>query len=157
MARNKPASSPNKTVSQTSFTFPQLHQAVSSVVSDDIGSTWFNIQAGGNFQNEYSTNVMGRFECNNNSCPNNGWGSKKVAILIRGYPNNGYNATVFNQRCQSCNQLGSLTLDNASYVERVSYRIKKNLTMPRRKDYRIEENSARDASEGIVGRLEGLD
>lgn len=125
MARNKSVSSDRKTESKTSFTFPQLHQKVSSVVSDDIGSIWFNRQDGGNFNNEYSSCVMGKFKCNNNSCPNNGWGSKKVAIRIRGYRNNGYNATVFNQRCESCTQLGIMTLDETSYVERVSYRIKK--------------------------------
>jgi hypothetical protein len=68
---------------------------------------------------------MGKFRCNNNGCSNRGWGSKKVTILIRGYPENGYNAVVFNQRCMSCNGLGTLTLDENSYVKRVAYRLKK--------------------------------
>ena len=38
---------------------------------------------------------------------------------------NGYNAIIFNQRCESCNGLGTLTLDKNSYVERVAYRLKK--------------------------------
>jgi hypothetical protein len=48
-----------------------------------------------------------------------------VAISIRGYPGSGYNALIFLQRCESCNRLGKLTLDNSSYVERVVYRLKK--------------------------------
>ena len=45
-----------------------------------------------------------------------GWGSKKVAILIRRYPKNGYNTIVFNQRYKSYNQLGTLTLDKELYI-----------------------------------------
>ncbi|KUI59475.1 hypothetical protein VP1G_11089 [Cytospora mali] len=157
MARNKSVSSPNKeTVSQTSFTFPQLHQEVSSVVSDAVGSTWFNRQAGGNFNNEYSTYVMGKFKCNYKSCPNNGWSSKKVSILIRGYPNNGYGAIVFNQRCESCNQLGSLILDNTSYVDRVSYRIKKWAGVPVQEQYYASKEGPRHKSELCEGCKRGL-
>lgn len=68
---------------------------------------------------------MGKFKCNNKRCSARSWSSKNVAILIRGYPENGYNAVVFNQRSKSCNELGQLTLDKDSYVERVAYRIKK--------------------------------
>ncbi|ROV97971.1 hypothetical protein VMCG_06974 [Cytospora schulzeri] len=125
MARHKSVSNNQDTNPQASYTFPQLHHEVSSVVSGEIGSTWYNRQAGGNSNKEYSTYVMGKFKCNNNKCPKNAWSSKRVAIRIRGYPNNGYNAVVFNQRCESCNRLGILTLNKTSYVERVSYRIKK--------------------------------
>ncbi|KAH8782654.1 zinc-binding domain-containing protein [Diaporthe sp. PMI_573] len=68
---------------------------------------------------------MGNFACNNESYSNRGWRSKKVSILIRGYPRNGYNAVIFNQCCESCNGLGTLTLDENSYVERVAYWLKK--------------------------------
>lgn len=130
ITRNKSVSSNGKTESKISFTFPRLHQKVSSLVSDDIGSIWFNRQAGGNFNNEHLSCVMGKFKCNSNSCLNKGWSSKKVSIRIRGYPNNGYNAVVFNQRCESCKRLGIMTLDETSYVERVSYRIKKWAGVP---------------------------
>ena len=46
--------------------------------------------------NKYLTYVIGKFKCNNDACSMGSWGSKKVAILIRGYPRNGYNAIVFN-------------------------------------------------------------
>jgi hypothetical protein len=70
---------------------------------------------------------MGTFMCTNNACSNRGWGSKKVAILIRGYPKGCYNAVVpvFNQRCRFCEKLGNLNLDRESYVDRVAYRLKK--------------------------------
>jgi hypothetical protein len=42
-----------------------------------------------------------------------------VAISIRGYLRNGYNAVVFNQRCMACLCLGAFTLDVESYVDRV--------------------------------------
>ena len=62
---------------------------------------------------------------NNNACSKDGSSSKKVAISIKGYPRNGYNAVVFNQRCMACKCLGTLTLDYESYVDRVAYRLKK--------------------------------
>lgn len=109
-----------------SYMFPSLHQDVSNAVSESITQIWFNdTDSDQGINNKYSTNVMGRFRCYNNRCSSRGWGSKKVAILIRGYPGDGYNAVVFNQRCESCQKLGKLTLDEASYVDRVSYRLKK--------------------------------
>ncbi|KAI0165398.1 zinc-binding domain-containing protein [Hypoxylon sp. FL1284] len=109
---------------KTSYMFPTLHQDVSKAVSDDIPKIWFNTKTTGS-QQEYSTNVMGKFRCENGGCTRIGWGSKRVAILIRGFAGNGYNAVVFNQRCQSCNKLGLLALDVDSYIDRVGYRLKK--------------------------------
>jgi hypothetical protein len=123
MARKKYSKPEGET--RTSFMFPSLHQDVSNAVSDEIHSTWFNEGDDENSNNKYSTHVMGKFRCDNNGCSNRGWNSKKVAILIRGYPENGYNAVVFNQRCKSCKRLGILTLDEDSYIERVAYRLKK--------------------------------
>lgn len=110
----------------TSFTFPELHEDVENAISHNLGVKW--VDRGPYDRNAhqiYSTHVMGRFQCTNRSCKTDGWTSKKVAILIRGYASNGYNAVVFNQRCQNCNALGALTLDEKSYVERVAYRIQK--------------------------------
>ena len=105
--------------------FPSLHQDVSNAVSGSIPRIWFNKDNNRKPNNEYSTSVMGRFTCDNDSCLSSGWSSKKVAILIRGYSGNGYNAVVFNQRCESCNELGQLKLDKESYVDRVAYRLKR--------------------------------
>lgn len=106
--------------------FPSLHQNVSTAVSGLIPGVWFNNNdTDQNSNNAYPTNVMGRFTCDNDSCSSRGWYSKKVAIQIRGYPGNGYNAVVFNQNCESCEELGQLILDENSYVDRISYRLKK--------------------------------
>ncbi|KAK0743880.1 zinc-binding domain-containing protein [Schizothecium vesticola] len=77
---------------------------------------------------------MGHFVCRNDTCPRPGWGSKVVAIHIREYHNSGYNVVVYGQRCNKCNRFGDLTLHEASYVDRVSYRVMKwtGVPMPRR-------------------------
>lgn len=128
-APSKPAKkkAPNlKKETRTFFTYPTLHQSVAQAVTADIGSTWFNEDENDEeFDNEYGTCVMGRFACNTRSCKTRGWSSKVVAIVIRGYPGNGYNALVFNQSCISCNELGNLKLHQQSYVDRVAYRLKK--------------------------------
>lgn len=73
---------------------------------------------------ERDTNIMGRFQCRNRGCRSNGWSSKKIAITIRMYPGQQYNARVYHQRCKNCNTVGRPVLDG-SYAERVSYWIKK--------------------------------
>jgi len=121
--------------------FPSLHQDVVDAVSGQIASARFhNEDSDGDSNKKYLTHVMGKFKCNNNACSKGGWGSKKVAIQIRGYPRNGYNAVVFNQRCKSCNQLGNLTLDEKSYVDRVAYRLKKWAGIPMEKQYYDRKN-----------------
>ncbi|KIX98871.1 uncharacterized protein Z520_05332 [Fonsecaea multimorphosa CBS 102226] len=110
----------------TSFMFPELHEDIENAISHNLTVKWvFRSKDDRNAHREYSTHVMGRFRCTNRSCDMSGWASKKVAILIRGYASNGYNAVVFNQRCKTCDTLGSLTLDEKSYIERVAYRIQK--------------------------------
>lgn len=121
MARKGTAKSP-----KTSFMFPQLHEQILKAASDEVGSAWFNNRDGNHTSIcSYETHVMGRFTCTNDNCSNSGWASKKVAIVIRRYPRNGYNAVLFNQRCKICKQLGILSLDEKSYVDRVVYRLKK--------------------------------
>lgn len=108
------------------FLIPWLDQEVVDAVSDEIASTWFQENDSDEGCNKkYETFVMGKFKCSNNACHENGWGSKKVAIVIRGYPRNGYNAVVYNQRCKSCNWLGIFKLNEKVYVERVAYWLKK--------------------------------
>ncbi|KAI6080221.1 zinc-binding domain-containing protein [Hypoxylon rubiginosum] len=113
-----------KNKAKISYMFSSLHHDVSKAVSGDISKPWFNKQSNRTYNNEYPSHVMAKFKCDNSGCSNR-WSSKKVAILIRGFSGNGYNAVVFNQRCQSCNKLGTLTLDETSYVERVAHRLKK--------------------------------
>jgi hypothetical protein len=48
-----------------------------------------------------------------------------VAIWIKGCPQGGNNAIVYNQCYESCNWLGGLTLDEESYIEQIAYSLKK--------------------------------
>lgn len=83
----------------------------------------------------HDTHVIGRFTCTNAACSSTGWESKMVAILIRGYVGNGYNAEVFSQCCETCKEFGSLELNVRSYVERVAYRIQKWAGIPMEAPY----------------------
>ena len=83
-----------------------------------------------NSNNDYSTHVMGKFKCNNNACSIYGWGGKKVAILIRGYPGNGFNAPVHNQPRRTRNRLGRICDNEKSYVDRVAYRFDGTAILP---------------------------
>ena len=137
-----------KRETRVSFMFPSLHQDVTNAVSEEITSVWFHEKdSDRDSNNKYSTHVMGRFVCNNNACSTDGWSSKKVAILIRGYARNGYNAVVFNQRCKACNQLGTLVLDEKSYVDRVAYRLKKWAGIPmEQQDHGTREGPPHESS-----------
>lgn len=106
--------------------FPSLHQRVADAVANDIPSIQShekNSDKGSD--NAHPTNIVGKFICTNKACSTGGWHSMMVAILIRGYPSDEYNAVVFNQRCKACKRLGLLFLDEETYVERVAYRLKK--------------------------------
>ena len=73
---------------------------------------------------DYDTNIMGRFACHNQACSSRGWASKRVAITIRMYPGEQYNARVYYQHCKACDMVSKPRLDD-SYAERVAYRLKK--------------------------------
>jgi hypothetical protein len=114
-----------KEETRTFFIFPELHYSIAEAVAPSKISTWFNNDIDAHFNNWYKTCVMGRFTCDNNACRKKRWSSKVVATWIQGYTRNGYNAIVFNQRCESCNCLGSFKLDEKSYIDRIAYRLKK--------------------------------
>ncbi|KAK2763326.1 hypothetical protein FQN54_009962 [Arachnomyces sp. PD_36] len=105
---------------------PKLHEEVAQLLDEeglqldffDTDDEKTNIQG-------WDTNVMGRFMCQNTGCRSNGWSSKKIAITIRMYPRQLYNARVYHQRCKNCNDVGRLVLDQACYAERVAYWLKK--------------------------------
>lgn len=74
---------------------------------------------------DYDTNVMGAFTCPNRSCRIQRWTSNLIAISIQLYEDEEYNAIVWHQRCQKCEDMGILELDVQSYVDRVVYRLGK--------------------------------
>ena len=122
----KPSKAKPKQETRTQFMFPSLHEAIRDAISSTVPTPQFRSNGDTlTATKSYSTNVMGKFSCENNACRRAGWSSKKVAIVIRQHPNNRYSATVYNQRCKTCNKLGSLVLDETSYVERVAYRLNK--------------------------------
>ncbi|TLS20445.1 uncharacterized protein PpBr36_11273 [Pyricularia pennisetigena] len=105
--------------------FPPLHPQVVEAVGRDICPAWGGkVNQQGRCTNEYNTNVSGRFRCSNSACSKS-WSSGLVAIRIMAFHDNRYNATIYNQHCKTCNSLGIIKLDEARYVERVSYRLKK--------------------------------
>ncbi|KAH6643529.1 zinc-binding domain-containing protein [Boeremia exigua] len=114
-----------KEETRTSFTFPNLHDRIAEAVLPDVTSTWFQSNDRERSNNEHLTCVVGRFTCDNVRCKKRAWASGVVSIVIRGYAGNGYSVVVFNQRCKSCEKLGTLTIDETTYVERVAFRIKR--------------------------------
>lgn len=107
---------------QTQMFFPELHPKVVEALSGNIGPIWFNDEESEDSIPLKQTFVRAKFKCD--GCSIKTWRSGKVTIVIRGYRENGYNAEVFNQHCLSCNALGTMTLDEESYVDRVVYRLK---------------------------------
>jgi hypothetical protein len=104
--------------------FPTLHADVANAVSTHISPLCFHqSDSEDDSTKTYSTYVMGHFVCSNAACKARSWGSGKISIVIRGYPCNEYNATVYGQRCKACNELGRLKIDVTSYVDRVSHRL----------------------------------
>jgi hypothetical protein len=102
-----------------------LHENVAAVLSEHcITARFHNNENGEGATRSFPTNIFGRFTCDNKGCSGGVWISGKIATLIRQYPNDGYNAVVYSQRCEKCEKLGRLQIDKDSYVDRVSYRIK---------------------------------
>lgn len=100
------------------------HDAVSDLLEEHDLLFDFHEDDDSDCEEEYDTNIMGRFICHNRACPIRGWSSKLIAITIRMYPGAKYNARVYHQRCKACNKLSEPILDS-SYAERVAYRLKK--------------------------------
>jgi len=103
--------------------YPSYHDAVSELLKEDNLFFSFHDEDDSDCEEEYDTNIMGRFRCHNRGCRTRGWASKLIAITIRMYPGQGYNARVYHQRCRACNELSKPML-NESYIERVVYRLK---------------------------------
>jgi len=105
--------------------YPALHDSVSSLLKEDgLSFIFFAIDEENGSIEEYDTNIMGRFKYKNRGCSQGGWASKKIAITIRMYPEQRYNARVYHQRCKSCRSLSKPSLDD-SYAQRIAYRLKK--------------------------------
>ncbi len=121
--KSKPTNKPKPTKKWSMY--PSLHNDVLDLLREhDLFFQFYDEDDGKNCVNSYDTNIMGRFTCRNRSCPARVWTSKQVAITIREYSDERYNARVYYQSCKSCETPVEPELDH-SYVQRVAYRIKK--------------------------------
>jgi len=105
--------------------YPSLHDNVSSLLREN--NLFFDFHKNDDPKDcikEYDTNIMGLFTCHNPACTSRSWKSKKIAITIRMYPREQYNARVYHQRCEACGVVSKPQVDD-SYAERVAYRVKK--------------------------------
>lgn len=106
--------------------YPDLHQQVTDLLKKHRLSLKFHeIDNEASCIHDHDTHIMGRFDCRNPKCDSKGWSSKKIAITIRTFTGDKYNARVYHQRCQSCYQLSRPVLNKTTYAERVAYRLKK--------------------------------
>ncbi|OAX83701.1 hypothetical protein ACJ72_01936 [Emergomyces africanus] len=124
-ARTQKSSAHTRSYGERWSMYPTHHQSVSCLLEeDDLYFNFHGIDDNIRCNKSHDTNIMGRFTCHNKSCTSNGWSSKRIAITIRMYPGEKYNARVYHQRCKSCKGLSQPLLDE-SYADRVAYRIKK--------------------------------
>jgi hypothetical protein len=131
IARQKHSEKPTGNTKETPFeTFPNLHRRVRDALAKEPDAhVWkFNYdhdRTAGRIRNIKDTHIMGHFVCQNTACQNHGWGSNKIGICIREFSKYRYDALVFKQRCKSCNSIGLMRINKQSYVDRVTYRLKK--------------------------------
>lgn len=110
---------------RASSLYPQHHDSVSQLLGEaNLRFDFYEVDDSDTWVKEHDTNIMGKFRCYNKNCHSKGWTSKSIAITIRMYPNQRYNAKVYFQRCLQCNWLSKPILDG-SYAERIAYRLKK--------------------------------
>lgn len=103
--------------------YPSLHNDVSKLLREDsLSFDFYEKDDDRSCMDSYDTNIMGRFTCHNPACQTRGWSSKQIAITIRQYSNQRYNARVYHQSCKSCETSSKPKLDH-SYAEksRISY------------------------------------
>lgn len=117
----------SKTLKSKEWSFyPAFHDRVAHLLEEsNLYFDFYQSDDSSTCIKEHDTFVMGRFICHNKACSSNGWSSGNIAITIRMYSGDRYNAKVYFQRCQACNCIGRLVLDGNTYIERVTYRLKK--------------------------------
>ncbi|KAF1354307.1 hypothetical protein EJ07DRAFT_168291 [Lizonia empirigonia] len=118
--------SKTKGTAKCSRMYPLLHQDVANAVSEHISVLQFHgIDSDERVSKDYSTYATGVFQCYSHACSTSAWSSGKVTILVRKYWDGAYNAVVFKQRCEACDKLETLKIDETTYIDRVAYRLLK--------------------------------
>lgn len=126
--KKKPATKQKSTMKPKPITkwsmYSSLHNDVSDLLyKDNLFFSFYEKDDDNSCIDDYDTNIMGRFTCSNTACLAV-WTSKQIAITIRRYSNERYNARVYFQSCKRCGMTSEPQLDY-SYAERVAYRLKK--------------------------------
>ncbi|RDW83794.1 3CxxC-type zinc finger protein [Aspergillus mulundensis] len=120
-------SSPRKPIPKHSM-YPELDSNVAKLLEPHgLTMTFHPIDTDKSTFSRHKTNVVGRFKCPNTTCGHHKWESKSIALSIRLYPDNRYNARVYHQRCSACKWIVRPELDgrDGTYAERIAYRLKK--------------------------------
>lgn len=124
LASTAPPRTKKKMSITTCSMYQDLHDEVSSLLAEvDLHYQFFEEDDETKCTRMRDTNIMGRFVCNQRACKSKGWSSNKIAVTIRLYPEQKYNARVYHQRCKACSSLSRPVLDQ-SYAERIVYWIK---------------------------------
>ncbi|KAL3490428.1 zinc-binding domain-containing protein [Aspergillus germanicus] len=106
---------------------PALHPPVSTALESSTPPLKFTFNPNNTDKGcikSYDTNIMGKFICRRRGC-HHVWTSKKIAITIRLYRDNQYNARVYHQHCKKCHWVWKPKVDEKCYVKRTVYRLKK--------------------------------
>ena len=129
------------------------HKDVLSLLKEhDLNFKFHNDDVSTSCIETWDTNIMGRFSCRNDGCDSRGWPSKAIATTIRLYPGARYNARIYHQRCMRCLTTGRLEEVDESYVERVSYWLKRwsgvEVQAPQRSYQKTRAPHQKDLCEG---------
>lgn len=122
IAENSSIATKNRNPKPISWSlYPELFGSVDLHLKKPF--TFYNVDDDGlHALKEYDTFVSGVFLCSER-CSKRVWSSGKIAISIRLYEHDQYNARIHHQRCCVCKTLSRPTLDVDTYGVRVSYRL----------------------------------
>ncbi|PYH80265.1 hypothetical protein BO82DRAFT_355640 [Aspergillus uvarum CBS 121591] len=130
--------------------YPALHEQVQALLDDEgLHFIFHTNDEDVGVVRHYDTRVMGRFVCHNASCQTGGWSSKIIAITVRLYSPREYNARVYHQHCRDCGSISRPVLDESSYTERITYRLKKWSGIRQSKPEYSQGHSRRPHSRGL--------
>lgn len=131
--------------------FPDRHDEVMQLLeSDNVTFKFHPIDDDLGHVLYHDTSAMGRFICHNKQCSSHAWTSKKISMTIRLYTGNRYNARVYYQHCKSCESVSKPRLD-ASYAERVAFRLKRWSGVPVDAPHYLKESKAPHQSDLCEG------
>ncbi|KAF5983511.1 hypothetical protein FBULB1_3731 [Fusarium bulbicola] len=126
----EPVNQPKNTIENEeepkSSMYPELHSLIAeSLAEDGLEYTFRQNDQKIDIKRVFDSRVIGEFTCDRRRCNKRTWSSNSVAIRIREYEGHQYNVKVYHQECKRCNQPSRPEIEKLSYVNRVSFRIKK--------------------------------